>query len=205
MENSLTDQEIEKFNRLYDHAYALVAQLIILDNQNEVKKLGFFARLKIKRCIKLLEKALTIYPDSWQSMLMTDKAHQRLGHTEHAISWLEKAHAQSPENNRLAKEIGMRATQLGKPTLAIDCLSDLAKRHTKDAEVHISLGCAYLLCQDLQPAKEAFNQALLVEPTNPNHEKLVALVNYVIAGKIPCPTSHEEIFNHTQPPQIKEK
>lgn len=197
MENTLTEQEIEQFNRLYEKAYALVAHLIILDNQNDAKKIGFFASLKIERCIKLLEKALKIYPDSWQCMLMTAKAHQRLGRTEYAILWLEKAYAQEPDNASLAKEIGMRATQLGKPSLAIQCLSDLAKRHARDAEVHISLGCAYLLSNELHCAKEAFNQALLVEPTNPNHEKLIGLANYVIAGKIPCPTSHEEIFNHT--------
>jgi tetratricopeptide (TPR) repeat protein len=199
VENTLTEQEIERFNQLYDKAYALVAHLIILDHQTTFEKVGFFAKLKIEKCIKTLEKALQIYPDSWQCMLVTAKAHQRLGRTENAILWLEKAYAQNPENAHLAKEIGICASQLGKPLLVIHCLADLAKRHTRDAELHISLGCAYLLCQQLRPAKEAFNQALLLEPTNHSHEKLVGLVNYVIAGKIPCPTTHQEIFNHTHP------
>ena len=90
MNNTLTDNEIERFNALYEEGCELQKNLVILDGSQR-KKPGFFGRNKLKKSIQLFKEALAIHPSSWQSMFFIGKAFQALADLESALSWFMKA------------------------------------------------------------------------------------------------------------------
>ena len=192
MQYTLTDEQIDKFNSLYNKACSLYNGLLILDRE-EKPKLGFFDKRKLIKSIATFEAALKIHPASWQSMVFIAKAHQSLGNMESALSWLQQAHEHEPLNASIAKELGLCAGTLGNHPLAIRYMANVAELNPNDFILHVNLGVSYLLSGQLNQAKAAFSQAAISEPSNPTNGKLVSLVENVILGKVPCPKSQSEI------------
>lgn len=192
MKNTLTDEQIVRFNKLYEKANNMISGLLILDGRTNFKN-GFFAKRKLKKAIELLELALKIYPENWQSMFAIAKAHQSLGDLETALTWLQNANQYEPENPSIAKEIGLCAGKLGKHNIAIQYMEAISKLSPNTIGLHVNLGLSYLMLNQLDSAKTSFNQAILVEPNSNTNKRLLALVENVISGKIPCPKSEKEI------------
>ena len=59
---------------------------------------------------------------------------------------------------------------------------------------HRYIGLSYLMSEKLDEARKAFTQVVKSAPENKMNQKLLKLVESVIANKTRCPRSEEEIL-----------
>jgi len=195
MNAPLSDSQIEEFNAIYGKGCELQKGLIILDG-TPPRKLGYFQKRALRKSIQLLEEALKIYADSWQSMFFIGKATQALGDLEGALSWFIKVQAYEPDNPSIALEAGLCAGQLGKPELSVKLMEGCANAHPEDASLQCNIGLSYLMNNQISDARRAFANALSAEPNNQTNANLLRLTDAVAEGRIPCPKSENEILAH---------
>jgi tetratricopeptide (TPR) repeat protein len=190
---SLSSTEIAKHNSLYNEACRLQKGLVLLD-KSPVPRLGFLARRKLQKAIRLFQEALKINPEGFQSMLFIEKAYQRLGNLPEALVWFRRAHEIVPTNPIIAKEAGGQAGQLGQHDLAIEIMSPAASAHPNDVVLQYNLGYTYLMSGQTQASCDAFEHVCKLEPDFPRNIKLLALARKVHAGQIPVPKTEAEVL-----------
>lgn len=193
MNIQLTDNEINRFNSLYEKGCELQRSLIILDGRPR-KRLGLFGRKKLKKSIRSFEEALAIHPSSWQSMFFIGKAFQALGDLESALPWFVKTAKFEPENPSVAKEAGLCAAQLGKHLAAIRFMKAAAAAHPGDAALQCNIGLSYLMSKQVDEARASFSQAVQAQPRDKMNPRLLKLAEEVAENKVPCPRSEREIL-----------
>ena len=193
MNTQLTDNEIERFNALYEKGCNLQKDLVTLDGSPQ-RRPGIFRRRKLKESIQSFKEALGIHPGSWQSMYFIGKAFQALGDLESALSWFVKASKVEPENPSVAKEAGLCAAQLGKHLAAIRFMQAAASAHPCDAGLQCNIGLSYLMSEQVNEAIASFSHAVKADPGNEMNQRLLKLAEAVADKQIPCPRSEAEIL-----------
>jgi tetratricopeptide (TPR) repeat protein len=193
MSTQLTDNEIDRFNALYDKGCKLQKDLVILDGSPK-RKPGFLGRRKLKESIQSFKEALAIHPASWPSMFFIGKAHQALGDLDSALSWFVKASKAEPENPSVAKEAGLCAARLDKHLAAIRFMKPAASANPGDAGLQCNIGLSYLMSEQVEEAIASFSQAVKADPGNKMNQRLLELAEAVAREEIPCPRSEAEIL-----------
>ncbi len=184
---------IQKHNKLYDEAYSLLKGLVHLDGNPE-PSIGFFAKRKLNRSIKLFREVLEINPKNWAASVFTAKAYQSLGNNELALNSLMVAWEHCDGNPSVAKEIGMTAGQLGRHDVVISVLRPLCEHGNNDAGLLINFGLSLLFTGMLDSAKAQFESAMKVEPNNPMNVKLVKTTDMIIEKGLKRPANERELL-----------
>jgi tetratricopeptide (TPR) repeat protein len=193
MSTQLTDNEIERFNALYEKGCNLQKDLVILDGHPQ-RRPGFLGRRKLKESIQAFEEALEIHPASWQSMYFVGKALQALGELDSALTWFVRASQIEPENPSLAKETGLCAARLGKHLAAIRFMRPAATAHPGDAGLQCNIGLSHLMSEQVDEAVASFSLAVKADPGSKMNQKLLNLAEAVARNEVPCPRSEAEIL-----------
>ena len=115
----LTEKQISEFNNFYNKGCSLQKGIILLDGYRP-KSLGFFSKLKAKKAIGNFEKALEIYPASWQSLFFIGKIYQRLKEYEKSLIYIEKAMIYETQNHVLPQEASLICMHLHQVEKAIE-------------------------------------------------------------------------------------
>ena len=191
-EPQFSDDEIKRYNELYQQANRLIKDLVILDNK-PLKNPGFFEKLRLRKAIGLYLQALEVNPKSWQTMFFVAKAHQSLGEMEPMLTWLMRANEHAPGNPSVAKEIGFAAGRLGEHGVAIQVMESAAKQNPNDSALHTNLGLSCLMAGKAAEACWAFERTVQLEPARDINKRLLALAREVQSGKRPAPKTESEI------------
>ncbi len=74
----MTEEQIVKFNSLYETGCKKMKGLVILEGYRP-RGVGFFEKIRANKAIKSFEQGLSIYPAHFQSQFFLGKLYQRLG------------------------------------------------------------------------------------------------------------------------------
>ncbi len=85
---------------------------------------------------------------------------------EGVLPALEEAHQLLPDEHRITTALGIAWALAGKISNAVPMLELAARQETNDAQCWIDLGSAYALENNATKAREAWEKALRLEPTN---------------------------------------
>jgi len=101
----------------------------------------------------------------------TDAIQQK--HCAAAISLLNEAAAEEPENAAVWRQLGHAYLETGKPGDPIDALARSLQLDPGDATAHCLLGNAYGTTCDLEKAAACYRRALEIDPQHPQAEDLL--------------------------------
>jgi hypothetical protein len=85
---------------------------------------------------------------------------------ENMIPLLAQAHELLPEENRFTSALVISYAAAGQPSNAVKVLEAVVKRETNNVRMWNDLGTAYTLDRDPAKARQAWETALRLEPTN---------------------------------------
>jgi len=100
-----------------------------------------------------------------------DAIHQK--HFAAAISLLNQAASEEPENASVWRQLGRACLEAEKPEDAIDALTRSLQLDPGDASAHCLLGNAYGTMCDLEKAAACYRRALEIEAQHPKAEELL--------------------------------
>lgn len=183
----MTEEQKSNFNKYYSEAIKAQKGIVILDAYR-TKGIGFFEKLKAKKAIKLFEKALNIYPDSYQSLFLIGKIYQRLQEYDKSLYFLEKAMLIEKENHNLPQEASLVAMHLNQINKAIEYSTEANKRKPNDFILLGNHSMNLLIAEQDQEAKNTIDKAILINPDDEINKRIKLKIENVIAGKVKRPT-----------------
>lgn len=186
-EVQLTNAEINKFNDIYNWAWALQRNNIVL-SENYYVKLGFLRKLKLKKSIKLFKKCFSLYPLSWQSAWAIGKANQALGKDEEALVWFEQAFKINQSDLSIPREASLQCLNLGLGEKAVFYAKAAVDLDCDNDGLYANYALALLLDKMGEEAMAAINKALEMNSQDQINKNIQELISSVVSGKKPYPS-----------------
>lgn len=112
---------------------------------------------------------------------------RRAGDPEKALALFDRACGICDDNADVWREAGLTAMNLGRYEHAIQYMQRAIEIDSNDPGLVANLALAHLFNQQPADAKHAADYALKADPTDPINQRIVCLVDAVLAGKRPCP------------------
>jgi tetratricopeptide (TPR) repeat protein len=112
----------------------------------------------------------------------TDAIHQK--HFAVAISLLNEAAAEEPQNVAVWRQLGRAYLEAEAPGDAIDALTRSLQLVPGDANAHCLLGNAYGITCDLEKAAACYRRALEIEPRHPEAEELLIKTESLLESRV---------------------
>jgi tetratricopeptide (TPR) repeat protein len=194
---SLTPEQIERHNKLYDEAWKLLNGEVNLDGR-ELRKPGWLATRRLHKAKALFEETIAINAAGWNAMFAIAKIEQRFGRKQEALDWLLKAREFEPRNTSLAKEASLSASRVGMHEMAA-CIADEAiELNPTDPALKVNSGLAHILAGHCENAVERFGDAARLEPAREVNKKLHEYALKVLAGTVPKPKTESDILRVIQ-------
>jgi tetratricopeptide (TPR) repeat protein len=191
---TLTENEIAKHNRIYERACHLVRRDILLDDQPISAAPGFFARLRLRKALRLFDEVLRINPENWVAVFTAGKIHHRFGDRVLALDLMLKAHRGNPSLSGFAREAGLVASQLGRHREGIELTQKAIELRPQDGSLYSNLGQMHLLNGVASESIRSFQRAIELEPNHVMTPRLLAVAKAVQAGSIPCPKTESDLI-----------
>jgi tetratricopeptide (TPR) repeat protein len=191
---TLTEREIARHNQIYDRACQLVRSDILIDGQHLSAKPSFFARLRLRKALRLFDEVLRLNPENWAAIFTMGKIHHRLGSRTLALELMLKAHRGNPSLSGFVREAGLVASQLGRHQEGIELTEEAIRLRPNDGSLYSNLGLMYLLNGVASQAIQSFQWAVELEPDHAMTPRLLAVARAVQGGSIPCPRTEPELL-----------
>jgi tetratricopeptide (TPR) repeat protein len=189
---NLTENQISEFNTYYNNGCSLQKGIILLDGYKP-KNLGFFEKMRAKKALKSFEKALEIYPESWQSLFFIGKIYQRMREFQKSLSYIEKAMVFEKENHVLPQEASLVAMHLNEIEKSIE-FSKMSVTISPENFALLGNHSMNLLVAELDDeAKDTIEKALLINPNDDYNKRIKQKIENVISGKERRPTYSDAI------------
>ena len=193
MEREFSQEEADRHNALTAKAWNLIKNDVYLSD-HATGQLGFLARRRIKKAIALYHQALEINPEGWSSMWALGKIHQRLGEHSESLQFFENAFRINPEQPDVAREASLAALDLGRSKAAIRYCEAAIEFNPEDPGLLCNLALAHLINQNPDQALRVAETALQRDPNDPIIANVASIIQEVLLGNRPQPTSMAELM-----------
>jgi len=188
----MTDEQIKKFNSLYQQACKKMEGLIILESYRP-KEIGFFDKLRANKAIKYFDQALSIYPEHYQSLFFLGKLYQRLAKYEKALLYFETALKFEHSNHNIPLEASLVAMHLNLFDKAIEYSKEALRRKPDDFALLGNHSMNLLIAGFDSDAKETIDKAITLNPSDNINQRIKAKIVSVISGQVKRPTYKESL------------
>lgn len=179
---NLTEKQISEFSNYYNKGCSLQKGLILLDGYRP-KSLGFFEKLRAKKAVYNFEKALEIYPESWQSLFFIGKIYQRLRNYEKSLEFIEMSMKYENQNHILPQEASLVCMHLNQLEKAIE-YSKLSIEISPENFALLGNHAMNLLVAEFDDeAKEIIEKAMLLNPEDKINKNIKQKIENVILKK----------------------
>lgn len=158
--------EEQAARRAFDRAVAIVKDEILLHERPHMAEPGWFLRRKLRRALALFDRVLQTKPDSWNTMWLMAKVHQRLGDKATAFSWMERAYLINPSQLDVTREASLMASDLGRQDSGIAYARRATQIEPENAGLVANLALSYLLANRLEEAKREIARSLKLDPND---------------------------------------
>ena len=179
---SLTENQILEFNNFYNKGCSLQSGIILLDGYKP-KRLGFFGKLRARKAIQNFEKALEIYPESWQSLFFMGKIYQRLREYEKSLSFIEKSMMYETQNHVLPQEASLVCMHLHQLDKAIEYSKLSIKISPENFALLGNHAMNLLVAEFDDEAKDIIEKAISLNPEDKINRNIKKKIENVILKK----------------------
>jgi tetratricopeptide (TPR) repeat protein len=177
----LSNEQMNEHNRLYETAVSLIRDEILIHNAAR-GPVGFLARRKLNRAIRLLTRVIEIREANWSAMWMIGKAYQRLGNQETALGWFSRALQIDSSNPNVSREATVCALELGHGQKAVAYALTALEANPVDVGLTANLALAYLIAGDSDLAQEKATEAVARDPQDAISQRVLRMIGEVRAG-----------------------
>jgi tetratricopeptide (TPR) repeat protein len=191
---TLSEIEIARHNHTYERACHLVRRDVLIDGQPLSVTPGIFARLRLRKALRLFDEVLRLNPENWAAIFYMGKIHHRFGDRALALELMRKAHRGNPSLSGFAREAGLVASQLGRHQEGIELTEEAIRLRPRDGSLYSNLGLMYLLNGVAPDAIRSFQQAIELEPDHAMTPRLLTVAKAVQDGSISCPRTEPELL-----------
>jgi len=134
--------------------------------------------------------------DDVEELVNSGRASLEAGNYEEAISTLETAAEQAPENRDAHFLLGQAYNQNGELSKAAEAFRKVLEIDPESAAAHHNLGVTYYQLQDLRSAVDQFQKALEIDPDDPDsHYQLgAAYLTLALSGTEPGAPGDPELL-----------
>jgi tetratricopeptide (TPR) repeat protein len=164
MSKQLTYAGVLLHNKLYDEAYNLVKDFILVGNGPFHNT---YPKTALENAIHLLIQSLEINPDNYSAMFMLGKIYQRMENYNNAISWFEKAYSIKPTLVDIGREASLSALSSGDNDKAIYFAEATLKTEPNNASLLSNYALILFVSGKIDEAKLKIQKALDLDPTDP--------------------------------------
>ena len=141
----------------------------------------------LREGIRLLDEALTLFPENWSALWIQGKAFQALDEHTQAYARFKRAHALQRNNPDVGREFMFECLEVGHADEAVEVAQTAASRAPRDAGLRANLALAFLLAGRIKEANDTANQAQILDPADTITKDLVRVIAEVRSGKRPRP------------------
>jgi tetratricopeptide (TPR) repeat protein len=184
-QSELSAAQIGQFNRLFSEGTAIINRYMILSDR-ESEPLD---TQQINRGIRLLDEALTIYPDSWQAHWFRGKAYQAMADNRSALAAFRAAYAINPRQQAVVNEMTIVATDLGELDFAQEAVRQGLVDFPGDLALSARLALILLLKGEIDESIAAADRALEIAPGDQITSLIRRMALEVKSGTRPQPRS----------------
>ncbi|HEY6226083.1 MAG TPA: CDC27 family protein [Verrucomicrobiae bacterium] len=188
-----TDEEARK---LFDEAARLVEGEILLHERQRMAAPNWFLQRRLKRALGLFERVLALKPESWNSMWLVAKVHQRLGKPEEAFSWLERAYQINPSQVDVAREASLIAMDLGRKEAGVVYAHRATQIQKDDSGLMANLALAYLLANQLPQARASITRSLELDANDEISKTIETIIAHFEREKKTPPAKTEDLMKY---------
>lgn len=160
----------------------------LLTYDGHPRKLGWFQRRRLARGIRELESLAG--DGRWRVWWFLGLARRSASDLEGAFAAFERAYAIHPTHADVAREFGGQCLALGRGERAVEVTERNCSLHPRDAGLRANLALACLIADDPIRAKLEVARALEMDPADEITRALAAMIDDVIAGRRPRPTTY---------------
>lgn len=182
----LSDTQINKFNEIYNKAWALQRDNVVL-SENYYVELGFLRKLKLKKSIKLFKKCFKLYPQSWQSAWAIGKGNQALGNNEEALVWFEQAFKINQSDMNVPREASLQCLNLGLSEKAVFYAKAAVDIDNENDGLYANYALALLLDKRGDEALITIIKALEMNSQDQINKNIHKFIVNVLSGDTPYP------------------
>ena len=187
------EQQIADYNRYYKEACEMQEGLIIVDVYVP-KRLNIFQKSRAYKAISLFEKALEIYPESFQCLFFIGKLYQRLREYEKSLKYIEASMMYEQENHNLPQEASIVAMNLGQIDKAIEYSQESLRRMPDNIALMGNHSMNLLIAGRDEEALKTIEQALSIDPGDKINQYIKSKIIGVISGKEVRPTPENALM-----------
>lgn len=184
---NLTDQEIEKFNQLYDLACEKQDGLLLLDG-GEYTELTSEERCRLEEAISFFKEALQIYAEHFPCLFFLGKIYQRLKNYEVALVCMEEAMQYEQENPHLPQEAALLAQHLGESDKVLEYSEESVRRAPDHSAILGNHSLNLLILGKDNEAIELIERALSFNPDDQINQNIKNMITDVMNGTKERPT-----------------
>ncbi|MBC5843203.1 hypothetical protein H8R25_01955 [Flavobacterium sp. F-392] len=189
---NLTENQISEFNSYYNKACTLQKGIILIDGYRP-KNLGFFEKMRAKKAIYNFEKALEIYPESWQTLFFIGKIYQRFRDYEKSLNFIELSMKYETQNHVLPQEASLVCMHLNQIAKAIE-YSKLSININPENVALLGNHAMNLLVAEFDvEAKDIIEKAILLHPQDKINRNIKQKIENVILKKEKRPKFNDAI------------
>ena len=196
MQIELSEDDVARYNSLYEGAIKRLRAHVFIDGQLESGRPGWIARQRLKRAIIDFKEALAIAPFKWECHFWIGKGLQRLGDHKEAMGCFIEALKLEPDNPTIAKEAANEALSLEEYKTGIALLRPATLQNPADPVLHYDLAIHLLLSGDARAAYDSLQRAARIE-AHPFTGRLLSTVEAILSGRRDYPRSMAELERGT--------
>jgi tetratricopeptide (TPR) repeat protein len=163
MSKQLTYTEVLSHNNMYDEAYDLVKNYILVGNGPLPDTCS---RITIEKAIRLLIQVLEINSRNYSAMYMLGKIYQRIEKYNDAIIWFEKAYSMDPTNVDFGREASLCALSSSDNDKALYFAEAILNIEPNNAGLLSNYALILFISGKINEAKLKIQQALNLDPTD---------------------------------------
>ena len=145
-------------------------------------------RASMEQGILCLDLWLKDHPNSWQTLWVLGKAHQRLGRAERAGEFFWRSHEENPRHPDVARELVMEFIALGRSVEAVHFARTAVEVDPGDVALQVNLALALLISGQIDEALLHASQALSRDPADAVTANVVSFIRDVAEERQPVPS-----------------
>jgi len=193
MDSEVGQQLTSVHNRVAKRGWDIVRGHLWLGAGARRRRPNWLVRWRLHRAAKCFHRALTINPLGWQSLWALGKIHQRLRDDAAALHYFGRAFEIDAKQPDVASEAAVSAAYIGDGPAAVGYARAAAAARPGDSAILSNLALALLISGEARAARDTVREALRLGPRDSVTRNLAAVIEAVIAGTRPHPTSAQEI------------